>query len=405
MKPLLREIPESAAPVKVLVVAGEASSDEHAALLIEELLRRAPGSTVFGMGGTQLRNAGVETVVDSEESASVMGLTELGGSVRKLWRAFNKLLQEADRRSPELAILVDFPDFNLRLAKALHRRGTKIFYFISPQLWAWRKGRVKTIKRYVTRVAPIFPFEESFYHRHGVDAEYVGHPFVDRVPLTRSREQFLSSNGLSPELPVVALLPGSRRSEVERLLEPLARAVALLRERRPGLQAVVPVAKTLDLAWVRSHLPAGIDVTLVREQAREVLAAADAAVLASGTITVEAALAGTPSVVVYKLAPFTYRTARLLVRGVPHFAMINLVAGRKVVEELLQDEVTPERIASEVERVLGDPQLRQKMKRELSAVAARLAYPGSDGESAASRAAASALQLVRPTSADTARAR
>ena len=221
-------------PVRVLVVSGEASGDAYAAVLTRALKAKAQGPIeIFGMGGSQARAAGMETVIDSETHASVMGLTEIIGSLRAISKAFHALVQLAAKRRPDVVVLIDFPDFNLRLAKALYKQKLPVLYFVTPQVWAWRRGRVKDIAKYTTKVAPIFPFEEHFYQQHGVDAEYVGHPFLDRPPLEIERDAFLRTLRLDPQRPIVALLPGSRVAEVERLLEPMCEAFLKLRQARP----------------------------------------------------------------------------------------------------------------------------------------------------------------------------
>lgn len=381
--------------LKVFVAAGEASSDLHAAALVTDLLKLSPGAEVFGMGGSALRAAGAETIVDSETEASVMGLTEVLSHAQKIVRAFRKLTAAAAARRPDVAVLVDFPDFNLRLAKKLHALGITTVYFISPQLWAWRQGRVKTVKRYIDKVLPIFPFEEGFYQRHGVDAEYVGHPFLDRPPISESKEQLRQELGLSSATPVVALLPGSRKAEINFLLAPMIRAFRLAAARRPGLQAIIPIAENLKQAEVEEAIdalgrPAGLVV--VRGSARKVLHAADAAVVASGTATLEAALAKVPAVVVYKLAPLTYRIGRLLIRGVQYIAMPNLIAEKEIYPELIQSQVTPDRIAGEIERLLGDPERTSRVRTALDLVEERLAF--SHGRKAGISASGRAAELV-----------
>lgn len=297
-------------PYKVLLVSGEASSDQHAALFVEELRQIAPNVSVFGMGGSALREAGMETVVDSEHSAAVMGITELFGAVTKILGAFRALLRTADEQKPDLAVLLDFPDFNLRLAKSLARRNIPVFYFISPQLWAWRSGRMGTMKKYVRRIAAIFPFEEAFYRKHGVDARYVGHPFADVIFPRPNREQFLRAQGITDAREVIALLPGSRKAEVKMLLPVMVEGLRELRKTRPQAQALVPVAPTVTRELLAGIIGANASfVTLVPGQAREVLAVADAAIVASGTATVEAALSGTPFFVVYKLSSIKWSIA------------------------------------------------------------------------------------------------
>ena len=381
----------------VCIVAGETSGDAHASKLVEELKLIYPQATFFGMGGTCLRAAGVETVVDSESHASLMGFTELLGSIGSIISSFNKVLLECKKRDPDLVILVDYPDFNLRLAKKLQKKGRKILYFITPQVWAWRMGRVKQIKKYCDAVAPIFPFEESFFQQHGIRAEYVGHPFLDHPFPVRDKVSFFSKIGADPSRPALALLPGSRVSEIDRLIVPLVDAWRILKKSRPGLQAVIPLAPGLSLTKVKSLLPADKeDLFLVDGQAREVLINCDLAVVASGTATVEAALSLTPFVVVYKLSSLSYKIARLLVRGVSFFAMPNLIAGKKVVPELLQEEVTADNIAYELEKFLGDSAYRARHSLGLQKIRERLTTKGTAGKQAALLAA----QLIEEASSN-----
>lgn len=352
----------------IMLVAGEASADEHGAAVVRSLKKIMPNCEIFGMGGSLLRAAGMDTVVDAEKHASVMGFTEIVSKLREIFAAFGVLVNAAKKRKPAVAVLLDFPDFNLRLAKALHKQGVRVIYFISPQLWAWRSYRVHTIKKHVEKVAAIFPFEVDFYHQHAVDAEYVGHPFLDRPAISGDREEFLRSLGLNPELPVVALLPGSRRAEVEHVFGPMLGALQHLRAGRPGVQAVVPVAPTLSKDWLKSFVDDTTQVTFVDGRAREVLRAANVAVVTSGTATVEAALSETPFCVVYKMSPVSYRIAKTLVRGVKHIAMANLIAGKQIVQEFIQDDVTPENIAAELEQFLGNPERSKKVSAELHSV-------------------------------------
>lgn len=375
----------------ICIVAGEASGDSHCAGVVKSLKELFPRASFFGMGGSRLRAEGVDIVVDAESSASVMGVTELFGSFRKIIEAFRTIEAECEKRKPDLVILVDYPDFNLRLAKKLHKPGRKILYFISPQLWAWRSGRVKTVRKYVDAVAAIFPFEERFYQQHDVRAEYVGHPFLDEPFPKKDREDFFRSIGADPDRPTVALLPGSRQSEIDRLVAPMVQGFRRLQRSRPGTQAIIPLAPSIELAAVKRFIPSGkTDIFLVDGQAREVLVNCDVAVVASGTATVEAAIAGIPMVVVYRLSELSYKIARLLVRGVRNFAMPNLIAGQKIVEELLQYEVTKERIAEELERLLGDEQYRESVKENLKKVREKL----ETGDSAAKRTALLASELL-----------
>lgn len=395
-------------PLRVLVVTGETSGDHHVAEVIRCLRERIEGEgagesgasprlEVYGMGGSRCRAQGMETIVDSEHSASVMGLTEVLSSIRGLVAALKTLVRECDRRRPAVAVLLDFPDFNLRLAKRLAKRKIPVLYFVTPQVWAWRTSRVKTIARYVTKAAPIFPFEEAFLQQHGVAAEYVGHPFLDRPPLQSDRVRFFRSIGLDPDRPTVALLPGSRKNEIQQLLEPMLDGFLRLRARRPGLQAVIPIAESLPPGLVQ-EIAAGVpDVAAIPGVAREALEYSRVGMIASGTATVEAALAGLPGVVAYRLSPITYRAARLLVRGVKHIAMPNLIARKKIYEELIQERVTGEELAEAVESILGDPSRERTMREQLRQVRVRLEQGRPPGRSCAERVTELILELARGT--------
>ena len=383
-----------AAHRNVFISAGEASSDAHAAGLVQTLSQQIPELKFFGMGASSLRQVGVETIVDAEAEASVMGLVEVFGSLVRLISAYRSLVEQIRQRKPELAILVDFPDFNFLLARALKREGVKIVYFISPQIWAWRKGRIKTIQKLVDCMLTIFPFESQFYRHYGVEAHYVGHPFLDRSPIQGSREGFLRSCELDPKKPVLALLPGSRKGELERLVGPMQEALSYLLKSEPNLQALLPVAGTLDLEWVKSQIEGGLPIQLIDGQARETLAFADFAVVASGTATVEAALAKIPFVCVYKLSPITYLIARQLIQGVKNFCMPNLIVERQVVPELLQSEVDGERIAKEVKTLMDQPAIREQLIAGLAEVEHRLRIDRKTSVSAVSCAAEHVAKLL-----------
>lgn len=356
-----------------MLVAGEASGDLHAAAVVQALRQRIPDVEVFGMGGQAMRAAGVETVIDSEKYGSIVGISEVLKHLGTIRHALKSLTSMAKKRKPDVLVVVDFPDFNFRLIKRIENKSMKVVYFICPQLWAWRKGRIKFMKRYIDRVAAIFPFEEHFYHANGVEAEFVGHPFGDRASPSPGIRQEL---GVHPDAVVVALLPGSRKSEIQNLLPDYLNAFALVAVRRPGVRAVLPLAPGVSRAWIEefiaaSNAPPG-SVAIVDGRAQEVLQTADVGLIASGTATVEAAFAGLPTVVAYRLSSVSYAIGRALIRGVKFIAMPNIIAGKKVFEEVLQDDVTPERLALELEILVGDPGRRLKIKQELIRVRRKL---------------------------------
>ena len=362
---------------RLLVSCGEPSGDLYGADLVRHLRARAGEPLdVFGLGGDRLAAEGGRLIAHVRELA-VVGLLEVVGHLPRFLRIFRRLLAEVDRDPPAAAVLVDYPDFNLRLARALHRRGIPVVYYVSPQVWAWRRRRVNAIRAHVAHMIVIFPFEEALYREAGVPVTFVGHPLVDLVAPAGDRAAFFAGLGLDPARPLIALLPGSRRKEIAHNLPGIADAIALLAARRPDLQFAAAVAPSIDPATLRAALPS--PVVLVPGRAHEVLAASDAAVVASGTATVEAALLGAPMVVVYRLSATTYALGRRFVK-VPHVAMVNLIAGRGVVRELIQGDFTAAAVADEVERLLGPD--GPSMRAALAEVRERLGAGGASARAA-----------------------
>lgn len=342
---------------KFMIVAGEASGDAHAASLVQALRAAEPQTQFdfFGATGPLMRAAGVDSVVRSDD-LSILGLLEIGRALPKFWRAYKLLKQAALERSPDAVILVDWPDFNLKLARALHPRGLRVIYYISPQLWAWRSYRARSIQRDVDLLISILPFEQEWYADRGIgQVEYVGHPLAGEVRARFDRAEFCRQTKLDPRLPIVSLLPGSRRREVERIMPPMLEAAALISARRPEIQFVVVVAPGRTSDEIRSLMraqratpePLPSCVHIVSDQSREALAASDAAAIASGTATLEAALLGTPMVVVYKESWVNWNTLGRLI-SVDHYGLVNLIAGERVATELMQDDLNGERLANEL---------------------------------------------------------
>jgi len=377
---------------ELLMVAGEASGDLHGARLLSELRRLVPGVRAFGMGGGEMTAAGMETVADSSE-VSVVGITEALKVLPRAREIFRRLLDEAERRGTRTAVLIDFPDFNLRLAKKLDRRGVSVVYYVSPQVWAWRRGRVRSIARIVDKMLVLFPFEVEFYRRHGVEVVHVGHPLVDEVPeLPQTWDR-----GAPGDQPYrLALLPGSRHSEVVALLPVMLGTVRHLARRLP-LRAQVIRAPSIPRAVLEELVaPEDPPVDIVdgdRDRRFQAVADSHLALCASGTATLETGLLGTPLVVVYRLAGWTYWLARLLVR-LPHVALVNLVLGRRAVPELIQNEARPERIADEAERLLRNPERIAAIRRDLADLRPRLGAPGASARAA--REVAATLGVSEP---------
>ncbi len=362
---------------RILIVAGERSGEVYGAELARALRVRLGAIEIFGCGGDAMREAGVETVIDAH-AISMAGIVEVIAGLPRVYRAFHTLMDEVDRRKPALAVLIDFPDFNLRLAKKLKQRSIPVVYFVSPQIWAWRKGRIAQIKATVTKMLCIFDFEETMYREAGVPVEYVGHPLVDLARARMTREEFFAKSNLDRAVTTIAMLPGSREKEVAQNLPPLVEAAAGLASRRK-IQFVIPVAATLRQQWmealVKKNGSGSAAIRTVTAATHDALAHSDVAVVASGTATVEAALHSRPMVVVYRVAPLTWFFGKLLVR-VPHYSMVNLLAGKALVKELMQSEFTADRVAAEVEYLLDHAEARAKMAGELGALRARLGPGG-----------------------------
>jgi lipid-A-disaccharide synthase len=360
---------------EILIVAGEASADLHAARALHELERLRPGVHAFGVGGPRLRAAGLEALAPAED-ISVMGLAEVLPRIPRILGILRALARAAAERRPKAALLVDLPDFNLRLAAKLKKLGIPVVYYVSPSIWAWRRGRAKKIAKVVDRMLCILPFEERFYDGTGVSASFVGHPFAER-PAPQEPVRYREALGLPASRTTIALVPGSRPSELRRIFPAMLDAAERIRALRPDAQFVVPVAPTLARAQVEPYVAAhrALEVRLVDGRTEEVVGASDAALVKSGTSTLETAIMLRPMVVVYRLSWLTYLVGRILVR-IAHFALVNILAGRGLVTELLQRDASPERMAAEIERLLGDRGAREAQLQGLREVRASLGEPG-----------------------------
>ena len=433
--------------LSIMIVAGEASGDKHGASLAQALTRLNPevNCKLFGSGGEEMRAARVETLVDARE-VGIIGVAEIARAAGKLYRAYRTLLGAARSRRPSAVVLIDWPDFNMRLAKKLHREGFKIIYYISPQVWAWRRYRIRALRRDVDRMLVILPFEEEFYKREGLAVRYVGHPLAAAACTTASREGFCRRHGLDPARPIFALLPGSRHKEIHYHLPVMLDAAMRLRSLRlsvdgfgrneerfgqsqisnlnfkiPNPQAVdsrseirasqstapqfvVPLASTVRREDVEPAIqeaqlaargraggnPDQLCLTVVEGDTHNAIGHSEFALVASGTATVEAALAGTPMVIIYRGSELNWRLIRPLIR-LDTFGMVNLIAGRRIVPELMQHEATGEKIALEVTAILSDPARLARMRQELGRVRELLAEAGS---SASERAAQAVIDVI-----------
>ncbi|HEX6216139.1 MAG TPA: lipid-A-disaccharide synthase [Vicinamibacterales bacterium] len=377
---------------RLLLSCGEASGDLYAGALVAALRRREPDIDVFGLGGERFRAAGGRLVADFH-GLSVTGLTEALGVIPRSFATMRQLVAAAKQEKPHALVVIDYPDFNFRLLWRIKKLGIPVIYYVSPQLWAWRAGRIRLMKRAVDRVLPIFPFEEGLYQREQIDVRFVGHPLIDLARPVLDRESFLRQLNLDPARPVLALLPGSRANELERLAEVIAKAIPAIAQHVPGVQFVVARAPNLDDGLFDPFGISSVALRIVEGQTDDVLNASDAVITASGTATVQTALYGKPMVVVYKLSPMTYRLGKRMAL-VDTYAMVNLIAGERVVVELIQDACTPEAVAAEAIRLLIDRDYRAQMTMALHEVRRRLGGPG-----ASDRAAAAVLDVVHSSDA------
>lgn len=385
----------------IFLSAGEASGEHYGALLIESLRRIAPETQFFGLGGQRMEALGLKRIVRAEDVA-VMGITEVVRHMPRIYGEYRRLKASLSggpaHNRPDVAVLIDFPDVNLRLARELHRLGIPVIFFVSPQLWAWKKRRIRRVHRYVDRMLVIFPFEEKFYRERGVDACFVGHPLADLPLPTISREDFATENDLDPGRRWIGILPGSRAREIRLNLPEMLKAAAMLRadggEKPEFLLPLAPTLTAPQIADVERQVETASIHARIRlvQDARAALHHARASIVASGTATVEAALIGNPFVVVYRLSRVSYAVARRVVK-VPFVAMVNLVAGREVVPELIQDNFTAANIVLRLRPLLQDETARQAMQTDLGQVAALLRN-SSTRENAIDRVASIAMQTI-----------
>jgi lipid-A-disaccharide synthase len=373
---------------RIMIVAGEASGDLHGSNLVKAALQLDPELRFFGIAGPRMRAAGVEALVDSSEMA-VVGLVEVLAHFDVIFHAYTTLKKVIRADPPDLLILIDYPDFNLRLAKLAKAAGVKVLYYISPQVWAWRVGRVKKIARVVDRMAVVFPFEVPFYEKERLPVTFVGHPLVDIVQPAMTREAAQRAFGLDPQHQTIGLFPGSRKSEIKRLLPVILNSATLLKQRFPEAQFILPLASSLSHADLAPHLEGcGLDIKVVEEQGYDVMQVCDAIITVSGTVTMEIALIGTPMVIIYRVAPLTYQIGIRLIK-VDHAGICNIVAGERVVPELIQKDAEPVKIAAEIGRMLTDSAYAGAIKVKLAGIREKL---GSGGCSA--KVAGIALEML-----------
>jgi lipid-A-disaccharide synthase len=378
---------------KILLVAGEVSGDLHGSHLVEAIQRIEPEVQFFGVGGEGLKRRGMKLLYPAH-SLSVVGLTEVFIKLRSILEALQRLKKSLDQERPDLVILIDFPDFNLRLAKIAHRRGIPILYYISPQVWAWRPKRIKLIARLVKKMVVLFPFEVPLYEAAGVDVEWVGHPLLDIVKPTLSKEVAFQQFGLDPKRRTIGLLPGSRMHEVERLLPSLLASAHLLQKEIQDLQFIIPLAPGIPKTILSSQMKnIAVPVKVVEGFTYDVMNLSELLITASGTATLEGAMLGKPMIIIYKVSFPSYWIGRALIR-VDYIGLVNLVAEKEIAPELIQKDVNPQRIADEAFRILRDPILSRKMTESMGEVRQKLGEPG-----AVQRAARIVISLLHEAEA------
>jgi len=374
---------------KVMIMAGEASGDLHGSNLVREIRRQDPSIAFYGVGSRKMKDAGVQLLADASE-ISVVGATEVLTHIRPLCRTFNSLKRFLQHERPDLLILIDFPDFNIMLGKKAKKLGIPVLYYISPQVWAWRKRRIKTIAALVRAIIVVFPFEVALYKSTGVDVRFVGHPLTDVVQSPYNQAAAKAQFGLAPEKRTIAILPGSRTREISHLLPDMLRTAGILSKRFPDLQFVLPMAPTLSESFVRSFLlNSPVPITLVDGRVYDVLRASDAALVTSGTATLETGLMAIPMVIAYRVSSLSYFIGRMII-DVEHIGLVNIVAGKRVVPELVQHDSTPQNMADAMARLLDDPSHYQQVRDQLTGIRSRLGEKG-----ASARVASVVLEFLQ----------
>lgn len=377
---------------KVMIMSGEASGDLHGANLAREIRKLDPSIALYGVGSKQMRDAGVRMLADASE-ISVVGITAVLTHIGAIYRVFTRLKRFLKDERPDILVLIDFPDFNIRLGKAARKLGIPVLYYISPQVWIWRKGRIKTIAGMVKAMIVVFPFEVPLYQKAGVDVRFVGHPLTDIVRSDLTQGQARQVLGLEAARRTIALLPGSRTSEIVHLLPDMLKAAKILLSRFQELQFVLPVAPTVDRDFVRSFVEQeDVPVRMVEGRTYDALKASDAAIVASGTATLETGLMALPMVIAYRISALNYFILTKLVRGVKNVGLVNIVAGKRIVPELIQNDSTPENMADAVTKMLSDPVYYKEVADGLACVRAQMGEAG-----ASARAAAVVMEVLRST--------
>jgi len=360
---------------QIMIVAGEVSGDLHGGNLVKAMRRMDPSLQFYGVGGRKLKEAGVDLIADSSDMA-VVGLTEVFARLGTIMKVMRRLKTSMKDLKPDLVILIDYPDFNLSIAKSAKKNGIKVFYYIGPQVWAWRKGRIGQIKKNVDKIAVILPFEAPFYHAAGVDATFVGHPLLDEVKTKYSREETIRRLGLQSGVTTVGMLPGSRQAEIIKHLPEMIKAAEIIEKKIQPVQFIIPLVETLDITLVSNIIRQfPVKVMVVRDAVYDVIHCTDIVMVASGTATLETALMETPMVIIYKLSAPSYYIGKMVI-NIDHIGLVNIIAGKTVVPELIQDDANAERIATEIIDILTNKERLFDIKSQLSEIRNKLGCPG-----------------------------
>jgi len=372
----------------VLIVAGEASGDLHGANLVRAMKRLDPGVNIQGIGGKKMEEAGVDIMIPSSEMA-VVGFVEVFARLNSIIRANLKLKSHLKNSRPDLLILIDYPDFNINLARTANRYKIPVLYYISPQVWAWRRGRIKKIARRVDRMAVILPFEEELYHKTGMEVEYVGHPILDSIPQNQDQDVVSRDMGLKDGHPIVGLLPGSRNQEIKNLLPLMIKSVEIMSSRYNDLRCVLPMASTVSPDLVQAAISQStVEIRISREDIFRTLSVCDVALVESGTATLETAIAEVPMVIVYRFSLLSFWISKMVVK-VPYVGLVNLVAGEEIVPELIQDEITPQFLADKALAIIENDRKKEEMIEKLRMVKGNLGRGG-----ASERTAGIAMEMM-----------
>ena len=364
-----------------MIIAGEASGDLYAANLVEKIMALNSSYHFFGIGGEKTKKARVEILIDSKELA-VTGLTELVGKLKNIYLALKETKKALKKRRPKLLILIDFPDFNLRIAKVAKKLKIPVLYYISPQIWAWRKGRIKTIAKFVDKMIVILPFEEPIYKEYGVDVAFVGHPLIDLVKHAENQKDILLKWGLNPDIITITLMPGSRTNEVKRLLPIMILAANKIAKKFSNLQFIIPTAPTISKIELQRYIPKNnLKIKIVENDTYNSIYVAKLIITASGTATLEAAILSKPMIIIYKLSFLSYLLGRMLLK-IPMIGLVNILANKMIVPELLQNQANPLKIAKEAERFLKDKKYYLKVKNSLQEIRSLLGPPGASERAA-----------------------